>query len=445
MSIQQGGRQIVHTLESLTTQYQLLPDLSDEDYQALKADIAERGVLVPIEVDEQGNVLDGHHRQRAWRELKAEGVRVGDLPRQVRGGWSEAEKRNHVRALNLLRRHLTREQLHEQIVAMREDGASTPEIARATGISDETVRQALSRADSNNLESGGLLIANTRGQKRPARYAPRKVRTIFVTTERDQQKALGLLGKLNGSTPDKPLTLREATHLAKHLPANLPAPETGNLPAVIEMQSARLYAGDFQNVLCEVPDASVDLIFTDPPYIKAFLPQWSDLSALAARVLKPTGMLIAYSGQAYLPEVMGRLAEHLQYWWLGAVFHGGASEIILADYPVRKVVNLCKPLLFYVRPGFQQERVIHDAVQGEGSEKGSHAWQQGQAEAEFYIRRLCPEGGIVLDPCLGGGTTGVAAVGQGRQFIGCEIDPDVLQMARERIENERRQAMPQGF
>lgn len=50
--------------------YQLLPDLTEEEYEALKADIAERGVMVPIELDEQGNVLDGHHGYgpaKSWR------------------------------------------------------------------------------------------------------------------------------------------------------------------------------------------------------------------------------------------------------------------------------------------------------------------------------------------------------------------------------------------
>ena len=41
---------------------QLLPDLPPEQYDALKADIAECGVVVAIDVDEFGPILDGHHR-----------------------------------------------------------------------------------------------------------------------------------------------------------------------------------------------------------------------------------------------------------------------------------------------------------------------------------------------------------------------------------------------
>lgn len=79
--------------------YQLLPLLDDTRYQQLKADIAARGVLVPVEYDADGNILDGHHRVRAWRELTDEGVRMPDYPRVVRQFTDESAKRLHVRAL----------------------------------------------------------------------------------------------------------------------------------------------------------------------------------------------------------------------------------------------------------------------------------------------------------------------------------------------------------
>lgn len=42
--------------------YQIMPDLTPEEYEALKADIQANGVLIPVEVDEEGNILDGYHR-----------------------------------------------------------------------------------------------------------------------------------------------------------------------------------------------------------------------------------------------------------------------------------------------------------------------------------------------------------------------------------------------
>ena len=52
-----------------TSKYQLMPDMSPAEFEALKADIAQRGVVVPIDIDETGEIIDGHHRYRAWAEL----------------------------------------------------------------------------------------------------------------------------------------------------------------------------------------------------------------------------------------------------------------------------------------------------------------------------------------------------------------------------------------
>jgi ParB-like chromosome segregation protein Spo0J len=49
--------------------YQFFQPLSDEEYTALKKDIEDRGIKVPIELDSDGNILDGHHRWQIAQEL----------------------------------------------------------------------------------------------------------------------------------------------------------------------------------------------------------------------------------------------------------------------------------------------------------------------------------------------------------------------------------------
>ncbi|HXY45427.1 MAG TPA: ParB N-terminal domain-containing protein, partial [Acidimicrobiales bacterium] len=72
---------------------QLLPELRADEYAALKADIAEHGVLVPPVVDaDSGEIVDGHHRVRAWTELRTEGHKVPDYPRDVRRFSSDEER-----------------------------------------------------------------------------------------------------------------------------------------------------------------------------------------------------------------------------------------------------------------------------------------------------------------------------------------------------------------
>lgn len=151
--------------------YQVMPDLTPIEYEALKADIAERGVLVPVEVDEQGDILDGHHRVKAWHELCADGVELPDFPVITRTGLTEEQKRNHARSLNVLRRHLSREQRDDVMRSMRADGATYQEIAKAVGVTHPTAMAATKNVNVNSY------IENERGQVRPPSYAPRTYET----------------------------------------------------------------------------------------------------------------------------------------------------------------------------------------------------------------------------------------------------------------------------
>jgi hypothetical protein len=148
--------------------YQLLPPLSAEEYAALKADIAARGVLVPVEVDEQGNLLDGHHRVLAWEELRAEGVPVAAYPATMRAGLSEADKLAHVLALNLARRHLDKEARRELVVRLRAARMSTWDIAEKTGIPQTTVRRDLDGTEPFGSVGTDARVIGRDGISRPA-------------------------------------------------------------------------------------------------------------------------------------------------------------------------------------------------------------------------------------------------------------------------------------
>ena len=65
--------------------------------------------------------------------------------------------------------------------------------------------------------------------------------------------------------------------------------------------------------------------------------------------------------------------------------------------------------------------------------RGAHFAVFPEKLIEPCILAGCPEGGTVLDPFAGSGTTGVVAKRLGRDFIGCEINPDYAQMAADRI------------
>ena len=99
--------------------YQVMPELTADEYSELKNDIRERGVMIPIEFDEFGNILDSHHRLKICQELG-----IKNYPKVIRAGMSESEKITHARKLNIARRHLTSGQKRGLI---REQLKETPE------------------------------------------------------------------------------------------------------------------------------------------------------------------------------------------------------------------------------------------------------------------------------------------------------------------------------
>lgn len=117
----------------------LVPDLSPEEFEALKADIGKRGQLVPIMVDDKLTVIDGHHRLMAIYSLREhEGIKI-DPRILIQPGLEESEKEELAVKLNSKRRHLTREQKQEWAAALRGKGWSYPRIAGALGVDQQTV------------------------------------------------------------------------------------------------------------------------------------------------------------------------------------------------------------------------------------------------------------------------------------------------------------------
>lgn len=176
----------------MSGQYQLLPCLSEDEYAALKADIAERGVMVPVELDEAGTVLDGHHRLRACAELG-----VTEYPTIIRPGLTEDEKREHVLALNLDRRHLTREQRRDLAarVLAEDPTQSDRRVAEQVKLSPTTVGSV-----REELEAGVQIghLTNRTGQD-GKQYPAHRTTPIMAPTRQEAQRAFEAS---DGNEPD---------------------------------------------------------------------------------------------------------------------------------------------------------------------------------------------------------------------------------------------------
>ena len=101
-------------------------------------------------------------------------------------------------------------------------------------------------------------------------------------------------------------------------------------PAIDLPDNIRLIHGEFQEKGNEIPDNSIDLIFTDPPYDEGSLPLYRDLGILGTRVLKPGGSLVLLGGAYSLIRSANLIEESgLKYTHTIAVIHSGACGMDL--------------------------------------------------------------------------------------------------------------------
>ena len=208
-----------------------------------------------------------------------------------------------------------------------------------------------------------------------------------------------------------------------------------NLKSFSASEIFDLQFGDMQTLGENIPNNSIDLIFTDPPYNEASLALYGDLAKLADRVLKPGGSLITYVGHYALFKIndLIRSYSELVYHWLIIVRHTGSKSRIHA----RHIWPYYKPLLWYYKPTIDGKITIYqdvaDLVESKAVSKDSHEWEQSTIEAEHMIIPLTVEGNIVLDPFMGSGTTGEAALNLNRRFIGIEVDKEHYCRTKQRL------------
>lgn len=191
-----------------------------------------------------------------------------------------------------------------------------------------------------------------------------------------------------------------------------------------------LYLGDFREIGDKIPDESVDLIFTDPPYDRKAIELFKPLGQFAKRVLRPGGSLVAYVGQIQLPYALSDLSLSLRYWWTCSCYHSGPSLLRMNEYGI---VNGWKPLVWFVKETRgEKTRFVNDVATGT-REKTHHDWQQSVAEATYFIELLTERDSFVVDPFCGGGTTPVACIGLSRKWAAFEIDEAAYCSASHRI------------
>lgn len=243
----------------------------------------------------------------------------------------------------------------------------------------------------------------------------------------------------------------------------------------MDNQTVKILQGDCLEVMKGIPDGSVDLILCDLPY-GTTRNKWDSIIDLDLlwqqyeRIIKDNGAIVL-TAQTPFDKVLGvSNLKLLRYEWIwektAATGHLNAKKM-----PMKAHENI---LVFYKKiptynpqKTFGHERKVskaehkinckktenwgeHGLTSYDSTERYPrsvllfpsdkqksklHPTQKPAALMEYLIRTYTDEGDLVLDNCLGSGTTGVACVNNDRKFIGIELDETYFNIAKERIED----------
>lgn len=205
------------------------------------------------------------------------------------------------------------------------------------------------------------------------------------------------------------------------------------------MSEVRLILGDCLEIMKTLPDNSVDTVITDPPYSRRHLPFYGQIASQLPRILRHGGSLLAIVPHYAMPDILQAVGIHLKYRWLCCMWQGTGQHPRMA----MGIEVMWKPIVWWVNEAWPSGRgFIRDGFENQQEGKTLHKWQQSESWADYCLRFVL-NNGIVLDPFMGSGTTGVACVKTGHNFIGIEIDEGYFNIAKKRIEEAQMQlALP---
>lgn len=241
-----------------------------------------------------------------------------------------------------------------------------------------------------------------------------------------------------------------------------------------EWDNYELYKGDCLELMKDIPDKSIDMILCDLPY-GTTQNKWDSIISLDklwrqyCRIIKDNGAIVLFA-QTPFDKVLGvSNLKMLKYEWIwektAATGHLNAKKM-----PMKAHENI---LVFYKKlPTYNPQKTMgHTPVhsytkhQDDGSNYGKtkvgisgggsteryprsvqvfksdkqkvalHPTQKPIDLLQYLIKTYTNEGEIVLDNCMGSGSTGVACLNTNRKFIGMELDDKYFDIARNRIEN----------
>lgn len=227
-----------------------------------------------------------------------------------------------------------------------------------------------------------------------------------------------------------------------------------------------LKQGDCLELMKDIPDGSIDMILCDLPYgttackwdtVIPFEPLWEQYK----RIIKDNGAICLFGSEPFSTELRHSNLKMFRYDWIWKKNNSTGFQLAnkrpLKDYEVISVFYKKQPLYSpqgiipfgkmnkrksaganwselqsnaYIQKYTNYPRQIQEFAY---DKEKLHPTQKPVALLEYLVKTYTNEGDLVLDNCMGSGSTGVACVNTGRRFIGMELDEGYFEIAQKRI------------
>lgn len=249
------------------------------------------------------------------------------------------------------------------------------------------------------------------------------------------------------------------------------------------MDKIELYNGDCLELMKNIEDKSIDMILCDLPYgttasdwdkIIDFTKLWEQYK----RIIKDDGAIALFGSGQFTYKLITSNEKMYKYKWIWFKSKKGNfvnaknrpmtsyEEIMM--FSKGNTANGSKIKMRYFPQGLIEKRTIRtdrsgtrfgtmagkrpshketivseytnypfDVLQFDSEGKPVHPTQKPVALLEYLIKTYTNEGDVVLDNCMGSGSTGVACVNTNRNFIGIELDKNYFDIAQKRIESAK--------
>jgi DNA modification methylase len=244
--------------------------------------------------------------------------------------------------------------------------------------------------------------------------------------------------------------------------------------------SCELWNGDCIEIMRSIPGSSVDLILCDLPYGTTAC-KWDEVIPFEClweqynRISKENTTVVLFGKEPFSSKLRLSNLSNFKYDWIWvkdrssnyinskfqplnnyetiSVFNKMACTyskkgnmpynpqgLVKLDTPKKKLRSTARvPELYHSNPNvdtYQEYENYPKAIISFPLERKTiHPTQKPVALLEYLIRTYTQENDLVLDNCMGSGSTGVAALNTGRKFIGIELNPTYCDMADRRIQN----------